>query len=81
MTLSVHAARLRLQLLDLEFQRICQEGRESPVPIQAYVEHRIKWMKANDDLYVAMWMEVADTGVQIIRGVPGARTMNTVKKG
>ncbi len=80
MTLSVHAAKIQLNLLDLEFARIAAEGRESPVPIQAFVDHRTKYMRACEVLYEAMWMEIADTGVQIVRGDVGEKKVVKVQK-
>jgi hypothetical protein len=80
MTLSVHAAKVRLNLIELEFVLIASEARESPVKLQAFVDHRIKFLKACEDLYQAMWMEIADTGVQLLRDTPDGKKVNGVKK-
>ena len=60
-----------------QFNQICEEGRTSPVPIQAYVDNRILYMKACELVYDAMWFEVADTGVQVLRAPGDIRDIDT----
>ena len=50
-----------------DFHRICAEGRESPVPLSCYVQNRLAYLAACEDVYTALWYSVVDTGVQVLR--------------
>jgi hypothetical protein len=50
-----------------DFHRICEEGRQSPVPMQAFVQNRIAYLAACEEVYTALWYSISDTGVQLLR--------------
>lgn len=52
---------------EIQFAELCAEGRVSPVDISVFGENRYRYMKACEDVYTAMWLNIVDTGVQVIR--------------
>lgn len=60
-------AKLAMDAILVEFEELCEEGRISPITIDSIAKHRIKFLKTADDLYVAMFFNMADTGVQVLR--------------
>jgi hypothetical protein len=50
-----------------EFYALCKEGRESPVSIKEFVKNNIRYKKAVEAVYEAMFYGQAGTGVQILR--------------
>jgi hypothetical protein len=50
-----------------DFHRICDEGRESPAPMDEFVKNRIAYLQACEDVYTALWYSVVDSGVQVLR--------------
>lgn len=67
--------------VEYEFAAICREGRLSPVPMDAFVQNRIKYMAACEAVYETLWLSVADTGVQILRkSDDGKKEVNSLTK-
>lgn len=63
-----------------DFAALCQEGRSSPVTISAFSKNRHAYLNACEEVYKAMWMTIADTGVQVVDDtVRPARVVGAVK--
>lgn len=60
-----------------DFNRLCEEGRISPVPMKAFVDNRITYNEVNEEIYTALFMSIADTGVQILRTPGEIRDVDT----
>lgn len=65
-TIRVQTAMALREQAEFDFAALCQEGRMSPVTVDQFAKNQNDYNNACQQVYRAMWLAMADTGVQIL---------------